>query len=435
MLKKSLASIADQMLLSALNLGVALALIRFADKTAYGLYLQWFGVVMLAYSLLDAAVGATLVTQFNRYTAPGERASAVGAYTRLAARTCIAVIALSALGWWMFMAPQAPSPATPSAMGIEWLALPAAAAYVGSYAWREFKRGTGHLLQQPFAVLYMDITYSSIVVVCLAALIALSTLSLTTTLTALALANAAAASLWIRTPQATSISPPPNTPARTTRVVTANWVTVWSTSRWAMGGASLAWVSNHAFLYVSAALLGLATTADVGAARLFLMPLSLITLGWKNVARADIGDLLQHPDHNQARRYVNRSLLMVSGFGALYLLALWVGYDFVAAHFLPSTYQNLGPLIAAWSVYFVVYNVRNVGSVLLAAMGHFKPLFKLDVAGLLVQAIGIVFLVPQMGAMGLILSLAACECVLVVWVWGGLVPRLLFTRKTTCPSS
>lgn len=426
MLKKSLASIADQMLLSALNLGVALALIRFADKTAYGLYLQWFGVVMLAYSLLDATVGATLVTQFNRHTAPAERTPTVGAYMRLAARTCVAVVALSALGWWAFMAPQVPPPGPPPTVGMAWLALPAAAAYVGSYAWREFKRGTGHLLQQPFAVLYMDLTYGGLVVVFFAVLTALSMLSLTTTLTALALANALAANLWIHAPPAA-----PATPTANTHTGTANWATVWGTSRWAMGGASLAWVSNHAFLYASAALLGLSITADVGAARLFLMPLSLITLGWKNVARADIGDLLQLADHSPARRYVVRSLLMVSGFGVLYLLALWVSYGFVATHFLPSAYQNLGTLIVAWSVYFVVYNVRNIGSVLLAAMGHFKPLFKLDVAGLAVQAIGLAVLVPQLGAMGLILSVAACECVLVVWMWGSLVPRLLFARKPT----
>ena len=200
-----------------------------------------------------------------------------------------------------------------------------------------------------------------------------------------------------------------------------------------MGGASLAWVSNHAFLYASAALLGLAATADIGAARLFLMPLSLITLGWKNVARADIGNLLQPADLGPARRYVVRSVLMVSGFGVLYLLALWLGYGWVSTHFLPANYQHLEWLIVAWSLYFVVYNVRNVGSVLLAAMGHFKPLFRLDVVGLAVQGIGIAVLVPSFGAMGLIASVALCECVLVVWMWSRLVPRLLFAREAACP--
>lgn len=424
MLKKSLASIADQMLLSALNLGLALALIRFADKTSYGLYLQWFGVVMLAYSLIDATVGATLVTQFNRLTGAEARADAVSAHMRLTMRTCAAVVALSGLGWWLFMAPQMPASAPSS--GVDWLALPAAAAYVGSYAWREFKRGTGHLLHQAFPVLYMDITYAVLTLAGMAALIASSAVSLSTTLVTLACANAVAAAVWIR-------SPAPQGPGEWTD--RANWRTVWGTSRWAMGGASLAWVSNHAFLYASAALLGLAATADVGAARLFLMPLSLITLGWKNVARADIGDLLQQSDLSAARRYVTRSVLMVSGFGVLYLLALWVGYDYVATHFLPSTYQNLGVLIVVWSLYFVVYNVRNVGSVLLAAMGHFKPLFKLDVTGLVVQAVGMAVLVSAYGAVGLILSVALCECVLVVWMWSRLVPGLLFTREASCPSA
>jgi O-antigen/teichoic acid export membrane protein len=147
------------------------------------------------------------------------------------------------------------------------------------------------------------------------------------------------------------------------------------------------------------------------------------------VARADIGNLLQQSDMGPARQYVARSVLMVSGFGALYLAALWVGYGWVATHFLPAGYHNLEWLIVAWSLYFVVYNIRNVGSVLLAAMGHFKPLFKLDVAGLVVQAIGIALLVPTYGAMGLIVSVALCECVLVVWMWSRLVPRLLFVRE------
>ncbi len=427
MFTKSLASIADQMLLSALNLGVALALIRFADKTSYGLYLQWFGVVMLAYSLIDATVGATMVTQFNRLSGPVARAKTVGAHVRLALRTCLAVVALSGLGWWWFMAPQAAAALPTTAATWDWLAWPAAAAYVGSYAWREFKRGTGHLLHQPFAVLFMDTTYAGVTLAGVAVLIATNTLSLATALAVLAVANAVAASLWIHTPQ-TAASAGPSGQAATTTVPQANWATVWATSRWAMGGASLAWVSNHAFLYASAALLGLAATADVGAARLFLMPLSLITLGWKNVARADIGDLLQRDDHTAARRYVARSLLMVTGFGTLYLAVLWVGYGFISTHFLPATYQNLGALIVAWSVYFVVYNVRNVGSVLLAAMGHFKPLFKLDVVGLVVQATGMALLVPTWGAQGLIFSVGACECVLVVWMWSSLVPRLLFAK-------
>lgn len=423
MLKKSLASIADQMLLSALNLGVALALIRFADKTSYGLYLQWFGVVMLAYSLIDATVGATLVARYNRLVAGTERTDTISAHMQLAIRTCVAAVALSALGWWLFMRPQL---LVPAPGGASWLVWPAAAAYVGSYAWREFKRCTGHLLQQAFAVLYMDITYAVLTVAGIALLIAADALNLGTTLATLAAANALAAAVWIRAPTAQG----PGTWSDR-----ANWTTVWTTSRWAMGGASLAWVSNHAFLYASAALLGLAATADIGAARLFLMPLSLITLGWKNVARADIGGLLQPADLGPARRYVARSVLMVSGFGVLYLLALWLGYGWVATHFLPAEYQNLEWLIVAWSLYFVVYNVRNVGSVLLAAMGHFKPLFRLDVAGLVVQAIGIALLVPTYGAMGLIASVALCECVLVVWMWSRLVPGLLFTREVACPSA
>ncbi len=417
MLKKSLVSIADQMLLSALNLGVALALIRFADKTSYGLYLQWFGVVMLAYSLIDATVGATLGTQFNHLTRSHDRANAVAGHMRLATRTCSAAVALAGLGWWVFMDPQVPANAP---AGVDWLALPAAAAYVGSYAWREFKRGTGHLLQQAFGVFYMDATYAGLTVVSMALLIGTGSVSLGTTLACLAGANAFAAAVWIRGPATTG------TDAGADR---ANWRTVWSTSRWAMGGALLAWVSNHAFLYASAALLGLAATADVGAARLFLMPLSLITLGWKNVARADIGDLLNQPDQGPARRYVTRSLLMVSVFGVLYLAALWAGYGFVATHFLPPAYQNLGALIVAWSMYFVVYNVRNVGAVLLASMGHFKPMFKLDVVGLVIQAVGMATLVSAYGTIGLTLSVALCECVLAVWMWSRLVPRLLFAHK------
>lgn len=421
MLKKSLASIADQMLLSALNLGVALALIRFADKTSYGLYLQWFGVVMLAYSLIDATVGATLVARYNRLAAGTERMDTIGAHMCLAIHTCLGAVALSALGWWLFMQPQLAAVDTGAG---SWLVWPAAAAYVGSYAWREFKRGTGHLLQRAFDVLYMDITYAALTVAGVAWLIATDGLSLTTTLVTLAAANAVAAAVWIRAP---AVQGPGAWSDH------ANWPTVWRTSRWAMGGASLAWVSNHAFLYASAALLGLAATADIGAARLFLMPLSLITLGWKNVARADIGNLLQPADLGPARRYVVRSVLMVSGFGVLYLLALWLGYGWVSTHFLPANYQHLEWLIVAWSLYFVVYNVRNVGSVLLAAMGHFKPLFRLDVVGLAVQGIGIAVLVPSFGAMGLIASVALCECVLVVWMWSRLVPRLLFAREAACP--
>lgn len=409
---RPLASIGDQMLLSALNLGLALVLIRTTDPASYGLYLQWFAVVLLVYSLVDASLGASLVSGYNHLSNQAARVSLISGYVRKTLLAVVVASCTSGLAWWAYIAPQG---AGTSSAPPAWVGL-AAVAFNGTYAWREFKRSTGHLLQKPFSVLGMDLSFGLGLALGIGGLWVTQRMELGAVLGVLALSALAATGLWIKLPF--------RLPAGQTRTL-VRWRSVWDTSAWAIGGASLAWVSNHAFLYVSAALLGLAATAQVGAARLFVMPLSLITLGWKNTARADIGDLIHARNSAGVKRYLWRSVGMITGFGSAYLVVLWAVYGWLSAHLLPDAYQGLGVLIVAWSVYALVYNVRNVGSVLLAAMGHFKPLFKLDVTSLVVQAVAMPVVVPHAGAWGLIAVLALSEAVLLWWVWLRLVPDLL----------
>ncbi len=66
MLSQSLASIIDQFLLSGLNFGIGILLIRLATKEEYGAYTQLFAAGLLAATLLEAFLGTTLTTLVAR---------------------------------------------------------------------------------------------------------------------------------------------------------------------------------------------------------------------------------------------------------------------------------------------------------------------------------------------------------------------------------
>ena len=68
-LKRSLSSLLDQVLLSALNFGIAFLLIQGIGKAEYGLYVQLWLFGLLATSIVDALLGNAFNSLNNR---PGE---------------------------------------------------------------------------------------------------------------------------------------------------------------------------------------------------------------------------------------------------------------------------------------------------------------------------------------------------------------------------
>ena len=69
MIKRSLASIADQAMLSALHFGIGVYLISFAAKEVYGLYVQLFAVGVLLCGVIDAVIGNGVANLSSRVSA------------------------------------------------------------------------------------------------------------------------------------------------------------------------------------------------------------------------------------------------------------------------------------------------------------------------------------------------------------------------------
>ena len=61
LLSNALAGMIDQALLSALNFAIGLLFIRLASKEEYGLYTQFFGLLMLSQSLQNALTNSPLI--------------------------------------------------------------------------------------------------------------------------------------------------------------------------------------------------------------------------------------------------------------------------------------------------------------------------------------------------------------------------------------
>ncbi len=401
------------MLLSGLNFLIGLALIRFATKETYGLYSQLFGITVLTTSLLEALIGSALTTLAARVS-ESDRVGLVARAFRIQMAAALVFALVCGLGVWALSFDAAHK--DDAGVGLAC----AFAALICALSCREFCRTALFIESRPQAVALMDLLFVAFTVLAGGLMLWQTTLTVTTVIATLALTNGAAAvffalKLWWPSSGIAKQSEQDQQPLRA----------LWKLSRWALVGAIIAWSVNNGYLYFAGGFLGVAALADLNAARLLLIPISIVAMAWSRVARPTLGKTIVAQDWGRLRRWMAWSTLAMEAFALTYVAMLLWGFPWLSANLFGEKYQHISGLLLLWGIYFAVNCARNVGTTTLISFGAYRVLFWQGLSSVPVLIVGCLVAIPQFGVMGALAGMVLVEVCELVVNWFFLLPKAM----------
>ncbi|WP_240475658.1 lipopolysaccharide biosynthesis protein [Herbaspirillum rhizosphaerae] len=417
LLTHSLASLLDQALLSGLNFALGLVLIRLATKESYGVYSQMYVAGIFASTVIEALITGPLTT-----IAPGktvaERARLTTLLLRFQWQLSIGLAVLFGVGSAVIAA------VTKIDAHPVWLGV-AFAIYILANAQREYHRSISFIEARPRRVLHTDVSYALGVLVGVGILLLVGYLTVPAILLVLGLANIAG--MWRSTDHGPASAASAHTDDNTEYRAAVG--EVMQRGRWALPGALVAWATNYSYLYLAAAVLGVAASADLNASRLLLMPISLSVLAWSRVARPMVSRLFAARDWKHLDRLAWASVAGIEIVTIVYVIALWLALPWLQAHVLGAKYHGLEPMVLAWGGYFAINAARWIGSSWLTSNDQYKLLLLSGIACLVIMLISAAVFIPLYGTWGAILSLIIVEVFDLLLIWAVFLPML--RRKQT----
>lgn len=342
-----LAAVADQAWLSLLNLVISLAFIWSASKVEYGYYLLLVAPLLLVQSIQNAVVNSPLATFLPAAAEQEKRPLRRNAAT-LHVYIAIVGAALGALGLALY---ERGSGHTIDNMLVAGFAF----AVVGTIA-REAQRSFAYVQGQGVQALLGDLVYGAALLAGIAWAIQGHQLTAAVVLFLTGFAGVLPLLAKLRQFQGLELQ---REPVRQ----------FWSCGRWALPSVVVTWINLSAYPYFAGQALGLATVADIGAARLFLMPVGIAMTAWSNWYRPRISALLASGNSQGVIRITHHSV--TGGLGAMAVLAVLILWAYpMLEPALGEQYAGLQPLVLMWLVFFTLSLVRNMYMATLMTDAH-----------------------------------------------------------------
>jgi len=332
-----LAAVVDQAWLSLLNFSISMAFIWYATKAEYGYYILLLAPLLLVQSLQNAIVNSPLATflpsaedtEKNR-----TKATAVSLHIYLG----LVCGVLGFMGLWGY--------GLVTRAHIDILLLSGFTLAIAGTIAREAQRSFAYVQGQGLRALAGDLLYGLVLLIGIA--MALADSSLSAGIVLLMTGVAGLAPLIIKISKFNGLQ----THAEPLRKF-------WSCSRWALPSVMVTWVNLSSYPFFAGKALGLSAVADIGAARLFLMPIGLMMAAWANWYRPKISGWLAEGNMQAITSVTNRSLQI--GLAGMTMLAAFFifAYPWIET-FLGGQYQGLQALILMWLFFFSISLVINI---------------------------------------------------------------------------
>lgn len=332
-----LAVVVDQAWLSLVSLAVSIALIREAPKAEYGHYLLLVAPLLLLQSVQNALINSPLATYLpaaQESEGSKIKATAISLHIHLAVfGAMLYALGLLAFGWLDVIEISTS------------LVVSFSAAVVGTIA-RESQRSLAYAQGAGLKALSGDIVFGVLMVMGVGLAASGAHLYASTVLLLTGIAGVAPVLLQVGT-----LTRP--------RVDATIAVRFWSCSRWALPSVLATWGSLNSYSYFAGVMVGVTAVAEIGAARLFVMPIGLIIAAWGNWNRPRISRWFAAGDIRSVRHLTHSSVLL--GLGTLGGLAalLTVVYPWIE-QLIGSDYAGLKALVLMWMLYFALSLCRNI---------------------------------------------------------------------------
>ena len=364
LVRKFSSAIVNQGLLSASNFFVGLALIRGAPDEQYGYYLLVFNSILLLTSLQGSFLHPTMAMRLATASA-AERATFIGGMFRaqnIVVLRVAAFIALVLLGTWIagLIRPQL----------FVLLMVGTLACLTALY--REFFRTVFFLNRLPHDLLKSDVLFA------MAQLAGVWVATRTANPAAVNLLFFSVASVFggLRLSRHLVKSGGMN------RYAYAEvWREIANHGGWSAAGSASHWFFSQGYNYVVAGVLDVASVSALGATRLLLMPINLMSSGVGPLMMPFAAEWLHaHGPRTMLKRVLVISLALTLMAGA-YLLVLWIFRGWIFDHVLRKHFPEAETLLALWSATFLVNVARDQLRTFPATFGKFKLLFIATLGG------------------------------------------------------
>ena len=399
---------ADQALLSGMSFLISIILLKTVSKAEYGYYSVALPVTLLLVALQYAVVN----TPLNVLLASKKGAERREYISSLCFGQFLVILPAAGLGLAAFTIFRIPGlDSTVNA-----IAASLCAAAVG-LLYREFLRSYLFAEEDSLAVLRMDVLYVVISVCGIAVLHLLSGIRTDTVFLVLG-ASALLAALPFGRGRGWSFPPPS---------VSKSYRENWKFGKWSLLGVCVSHAQSYSYLYLLGILSGSAAVADVSAARLLLMPMMLLQVGWGKIA-VPHGSRLREDGRIRLffRQQVRTSIVLLLCV-AVYVVLLMFLSETLKGLLLSDKYANSLKYVLAWGVVFAMGFLAVNASYGLQVLMEFHVIARWSFLVMLVTVGSSYFLIRAYGIGGGLAAMIIGETLLAIVLWYCFA-RSVFTR-------
>ena len=388
-------AVIDQALLSAANFTVGILMIRYGPGQEYGYYVLAFSTIQLLVSAQGAWMSGPLAVVAPKRT-EDERRRMVGALESsqrgFVRRWSLAAAPLPLLGAWIQLWPWHDAWIACATVIAGWMTLR-----------REYMRSVLLIYNRPNSVLALDSLYVA-ALVCLALVAALA-IPAAGAGAILGLGIAAALGSWHGR----------RTFGRVTGWQEGSADGVWRDLRplatWGTLSAMIYWVYTQSYNFVLAGRLDLSAVVDVNAARLMLMPITLLSVGVGGLLVPNAAGWLHHEG---LPRLVRRLWGFCAGLvmlALIYIAFIWWCHDWIAREVMREAIGSLQLLLLLWSVLLLTAMVRDVFQAALLALQRFREMAAFTGLAAASALAAMLVLIPKFGAPGALAGMMVGEAI------------------------
>jgi len=395
-LPKILTAIVSEGMLSVSNFAIGILMAKYAAKTEYAMYVIMFSIIGFFGAYQNAIINGPLMVLINHKNEKEKKR----------------YISSLAVGKnYIFI----PSLFLLATTGVLYSAITNSRFYIMEililiivvmiYLSKEFIRTLNFVIMDTYAILKMDLFNVIIVLIGMSLLVYCDIVSNLTAIVVLGAGYLAAYFFAKRK------SPYPS--SQNNKSIKESLKENWNYGKWALLGTTCSLAQDRGYIYIVSILLGLATLADISAARLFLMPIGLLNLSCAKIVISKGSKNLSLNKNNEFRKFVFYFISILLIIWLFYFLFIVLTSNLIIG-FLGEKYINTKDLILLWGVFFFVYTIRFQLCTALAVYKQFKELAKIDILVSTLTITSCFLLAFTIGRSGALLALILGEFVAMI---------------------
>lgn len=410
--RKMSSAMFTQGMLSVTNFIVGFAIAKYATKNEYGLYVILFSIIGIAGNFQNALVNDPMTVLLPKKNAEEKHSFLSGlGYGQWLFFIPLVALTLIVVSIYSFLNKDFSLLKYISVLSIATL----------TYLLREYFRTVSYTKMQIHLIVKMDVLFMAFMAAGICALILLDRVTGSSSIAMLGIGYFVAAVF-----EYVCAGEVYNAKIDSIR---NSFRETWQYSKWALVGVTSDIFKNRGYIYIVTVSVGLAETADISAARLFLMPIGLLVASSAKFILAKGADVFHVEGSARFRKIVMTIIAASIAAWAVYVISLTSVMEYLTS-FLGEKYGNIQGHILLWGIYFLVYSIRYQLTNALTVCREFKALANYSVISGIVTVGSCLVLTATHGGIGTIMSLIAGELVMLAFAYIRLSASLATVKAT-----